>query len=209
MDEHDALIERLAREARPVRRLPAPSLRTAGWMAAALPCGFLASLLLPRGSFAWSGPGAPWAALGLAASLALAALAIRTAFALSIAGERPAHGRWLAAAAAVWLLAALAGVTGSPDPVGHLGDGVYCYTFMLVAGLPMSAVVVAALRRTRALHPAASLAMAGLGIGALAQLLLVFCHPVAGELFDLGMHVAAAATLVALTVLGGRRWVRL
>jgi hypothetical protein len=39
------------------------------------------------------------------------------------------------------------------------------------------------------------------------QILLGFCHPVAGDVMDLVMHLAAAATLVAVCVLAGRRWV--
>jgi hypothetical protein len=207
MNEHDALIERLCREARPVKRLAPPWARAAGWMLAALPCGYLASQLMPRGHPDWLGPGALWAGLWILESILLAALAITSAFALSIAGRRIRHGRWLAALALAWLLTGLIGVTGSADALGHIGDGKYCYTFMLVAGMPMAALMIAALRRTRSLHPARSLALAGLGVAAMAQVLLGFCHPVAGELVDLAMHWAASVTLVAATVLGGRRWV--
>ena len=209
MNEHDALIEQLCREAHPVRRPAAPWVRAAGWMLVALPCGFLASLLMPRGHADWFNPGAFWAGLWILESFCLAALAIATAFALSIAGRRITHWRWLGALTVAWLLIGLIGVTNSADPVGHLGDGKYCYTFMMVAGAPMIVLVVAALRRTRSLHPARSLGVGGLAIAAMSQLLLGFCHPVAGELVDLTMHLAASITLVALTVLGGRPWVKI
>jgi hypothetical protein len=209
MNEIDALIEQLCREARPVKRPVAPWLRAAGSMLVALPCGYLASLLMPRGHPDWFAPGAFWAGLWILASFWLGALATATAFALSIAGRRITHWRWLGALTVASLLIGLIGVTGSADPVGHLGDGKYCYTFMMVAGAPMSAVMVAALRRTRSLHPARSLGVAGLGVAAMSQLLLGFCHPVAGELVDLAMHLAASITLVAVTVIGGRSWVRI
>lgn len=209
MNDIDALIEQLCREAHPVRRPAAPWLRTAGWMLVALPCGFVASLLMPRWHTDWFAPGAFWAGLWLLASLCLGALATATAFALGIPGRRIRHWRWLGALTVAWLLIGLIGVTGSADPIGHLGDGKYCYTFMMVAGAPMSLVMVAALRRTRSLHPARSLALAGLGIAAMSQLLLALCHPVAGELVDLAMHLAAAITLVVMTVLGGRPWVKI
>jgi hypothetical protein len=209
MNEHDALIERLCRDAHPVKRPAAPWARAAGWMLVALAGGFLASQLMPQGRPDWSKPGALWAGLWILVSFCLGALAIATALALSIAGRRITHWRWLAACAVAWLLIGLMGVTNSTDPVGHWGDGKYCYKFMMVAGTPMAVIVVAALRRTRSLHPARSLAIAGLGIAALSQILLGLCHPVAGELADLAMHLAASVTLVAVTVLAGRRWVRI
>lgn len=209
MNEHDALIEQLCREAQPVKRLAAPWVRAAGWMLVALPLGYLASLTMPQGSVDWFQPGALWAGLWILVSFCLGALAITTAFALSIAGRRIRHWPWLAAGILAWLLIGLIDVTSSADPVGHLGDGSYCYTFMLVAGTPMIVLMVAALRRTRSLHPVRSLAIAGIGVAAMSQVLLAFCHPVAGELVDLTMHFAAAITLVAVTVLGGQRLVRI
>jgi hypothetical protein len=209
MSKHDALIEQLCREAHPVKRPAAPWIRAAGWMLVALPCGCLASLLIPHGSSDWSKPGALWAGLWILMSFCLGALAIRTAFALSIAGQRMTNWRWLGACGLAWLLVGLIDVTSSTDPVGHVGEGMYCYTFMMVAGTPMIVIVVAALRYTRSLRPASSLAIAGLGIAAMSQILLGFCHPVAGELIDLMMHLAATITLVAMTVVGGWRWVRI
>lgn len=209
MSKHDPLIEQLCREAHPVKRPAAPWIRAAGWILVALPCGYLASLLIPHGSSDWSKPGALWAGLWILVSFCLGALAIWTAFALSIAGRRMTTWRWLTALSGAWLLVGLIDVTSSADPVGHVGDGMYCYTFLMVAGTPMIVTVVAALRYTRSLHPASSLAIAGLGIAAMSQILLGFCHPVAGELIDLIMHLAAAITLVAMTVAGGWRWVRI
>jgi hypothetical protein len=209
MNNHDALIEQLCRDVRPVRRPAASWLRAAGWMLVALPCGFLASLIMHRGTADWSNPGALWAGLWMLVSFCLGALAITTAFSLSIAGHRIAHWRWLTALSLAWLLIGLIDVVNSRDPVGHFGDGTYCYSFMMIAGTPMIVLAVAALRRTRSLHPTSSLAIAGLGIAAMSQILLGFCHPVAGELIDLLMHLAATITLVAITVLGGWYWIRI
>lgn len=209
MKNHDGLIEQLAREAHPVKRSAAPWVQTAAWTLLALPAGFLASLLMQRGEADWTNPGAPWAALMILVAFCFGTLAIATAFSLSIAGRRVAHWRWLAGFSTAWVLLGLIDVAGTKDPVGHLGDGTYCYTFMMLAGTPMMVMVIAALRRTRSLHPVSSLAIAGLGIAAMSQILLGFCHPVAGELMDLLMHLAATITLVIITVLGGRRWVRI
>lgn len=208
MNKHDVLIEQLCSEARPVKRPASAWVRAVGWMLVALPCGFLASLILPHGSPDWSHPGALWAGCWIVLSFCLGALAIKTAFAVSIAGHPITRWRWLAGLAVAWVLAGLVDVTSSADPIGHVGDGRYCYEFMVIAGIPMVVALVGALRYTRSPHPMVSLATAGLGIAAMSQILLGFCHPVAGELVDVMMHLAAAITLVAATVLGGWRWVR-
>lgn len=207
MTNHDALIEQLCREASPVQRPASPWQRARNWMLVALPCGFLASLIMPSKAADWSQPGALWAGLGMLVSLGLGAFALKTAFALSIAGHKMPRWRWLAAFSVGWLLVELLAITSSGDPVGHFGEGVYCYTFMMLAGTPMLLIVIAALRLTRSLYPAGSLALAGLGIAAMSQIILGFCHPVAGELMDLMMHLAAAVTLIVIAVLAGRRWI--
>lgn len=209
MSNHDTLIAQLCADVQPVKRTATPWLRAMLWMLAALPCGFLASLAIQQQGSDWSNPGALWAGLAIAVSFCLGLLAITTAFTLSIAGRRITrwHWRWLTALSLAWLVVSLIDVTMSNEPWGEFGDGIYCYTFMMLAGLPMMAIIMAALRRTRALHPASCLAIAGLGVAALTQILLGFCHPVAGDLMDLAMHLAAAVTLVVLSVLAGRRWI--
>jgi hypothetical protein len=209
MNNHDALIEQLSRQATPVKRPPPPWQRALRWMLLALPCGFLASLLMPSEAADWSDPGALWAGLGMLGSLGLGAFALKTAFALSIPGHKMPQWRWLAGLLLVWLLVQCLQITGSSDPVGHVGDGVYCYTFMMIAGTPMMVIMAAALRRTRSAHPVGSLAIAGLGSAAMSQIILGFCHPVAGELMDLMMHLAATVTLIVAAVLAGRRWIAL
>src|SRR5476649_967175 len=211
MTKHDALIEQLCSEVQPVKRAAPPWLRAAFWMLAALPCGFLASMAIHQQGSDWTNPGALWAGLAIFVSLCLGLLAIATAFTISIAGRRLTQWHWrsLTALSVAWLMVNLIDVTFSSEPWGDFGDVIYCYTFMRLAGLPMMAIIVGALRRTRSLHPRLSLAIAGLGIASMTQILLGFCHPVAGDVMDLVMHLAAAATLMAVCVLAGRRWVAL
>lgn len=207
MADHDALIDALSRSARPVRRPLPPPLRAMVWAALALACGgLLVGLALRPEATDWSRPVAAWAGLELAAALALGVLSIAAAFDLAIAGRKVAWP-WLGAALAVWLIAVAGRLTATPEPVGRLGMGGYCYTFMLLAGAPMAVLAVAALRRTRALRPGRALALAGLGSSFLALTLLVLCHSPQARLVDELMHLAAGATLIAATVLAGRRWV--
>ena len=73
----------------------------------------------------------------------------------------------------------------------------------------MMVLMIASLRKTRALHPVRSLAMAGLGVSCMAVTMLAFCHPVHLHPMDFVMHLAAIALIIVMTVLLGRRWVKL
>ncbi|MCP6330169.1 DUF1109 domain-containing protein, partial [Klebsiella pneumoniae] len=84
-------------------------------------------------------------------------------------------------------------------PIEHDNDSARCFTFLLVVSTPMMVLMIASLRRTRALHPVRSLAMAGLGVSCMAVTLLTFCHPVHLHPLDFVMHLAAIATIVAMT----------
>lgn len=209
MADHDALIQILSRSARPVAR-PRPAWqRAAFWLLAAVPCGALAALAIGRRGTDWSHAGAGWAVAELALSLILGALAMLTSLELGIAGRKPMRWRWPALLALAWLAAAIAGTRVSIDPVGRLGDGTRCYLFVVLVGAPMAAIAIASLRHTRAVRPDRSLVMAGLGAALVSMTLLGFCHPVGANLIDLAMHLAATATLVAATVVCGRRLVAL
>ena len=83
------------------------------------------------------------------------------------------------------------------------------YLFMLSASVPMMLMSVFALQRTRSLYPARSLALSGCGSAFTSSMLLSLCHDTHLHAIDFSMHLAAGITIVALTVLAGRRWVRL
>ena len=208
MADHDALIDALSASARPVRRPLSPPLRAMIWAALALASGgLLVGLALRPETTDWSRPAAAWAGLELVTSLTLGVLSIAAAFDLAVAGRRVAAWPWLGASFAAWVIAVAGRLAATPEPIGHLGMGGYCYTFVLLAGAPMALLAVAALRRTRALRPGRALALAGLGSSFLALTLLVLCHAPQARLIDELGHLAAGATLIAATVLAGRRWV--
>lgn len=212
MADHQALIDSLSQPLSPVRRTRPPLLRALGWMAVALPGGLLATRLIPTYHADWRAPGMGWAIAQTALALALGMVAVILAFDTSIAG-RPLRARsglaaGLAGLALVWLATCAGNMLASP----HLdftppGAGVYCYTFMMLAGAPMMPLVILALRRTRALHAGRTLVVAGMGVAFVAAALLGFCHPGTLHLADFCMHLAAGASLVGLTALCGRRFV--
>jgi hypothetical protein len=209
MGDHDLLIDRLSLSVAPVRRLAPAWARAAGWAAVALPCGMLATSLISRSWLDWAQPDAWLAAVEICLSFLVGALAVTLAFDSSVAG-RPLKGhRWLAAGGIGWLCANLAGIGLSAHPLGRFGAGTFCFGFMMLAALPMIAIVILWLRRSPVVHPNLTLAMAGVGIAFMALTLLAFCHPVHGHLIDFLAHIAAGASIVGLTILCGRRLVAL
>ncbi|UXY12021.1 DUF1109 domain-containing protein [Kosakonia sp. ML.JS2a] len=210
MADHDVLIEKLSRSMEPVKRPWQPGWRTLAWVAMALPCGIIASLLLNRTLTDWSQTGANWAAVQLLLTFVAGLLAVRNAFLLSIAGQRPLNWRWFAPLAGLWLISTLANLHshhGAPA-VGAI-EGPNCYLFMVVVSTPMVAMVIGYLRRTRTLYPLRSLAAAGAGVACMALTLLSLCHPTHISALDLLMHIAATATIVTVTIVVGYRWVSL
>ncbi|WP_058973167.1 NrsF family protein [Type-D symbiont of Plautia stali] len=208
MNNHDLLIEKLGREMQPVK----PTLRTGWrvlmWLALALPCGIAASLLVERTLTDWSQPGAMRAIVQLVLAFILGLLAIRSAFNMSIAGRQSNSWKVLLPLGMLWLGLSLSSIPHAViEP--HDNDSARCFTFLLVVSTPMMVLMIASLRRTRALHPVRSLAMAGLGVACMAVTMLAFCHPVHLHAMDFLMHLAAIVVIVAMTVLLGKRWVRL
>lgn len=208
MKNHDILIEKLSRSARPVKRPLPTNWRVTVWLAMALPCAIAASLLVHRTLTDWSQTGAIWAAVQSLLSLLLGILALRSTFSLSIAGRRATSWRVFLPLIALWLAINLINIPAGPLSADR-AEGIGCYLFMLIVGAPMVAVMIATLRRTPSLYPLRSLAMAGFGVSWIAITLLAFCHPVHFHLHDFAMHLAAGGTIVLLTMLAGKRWVAL
>lgn len=211
MRNHDPLIDRLTESVKPVQRVWPTPWRVAGCIAAALPCGALSSWAFHTRLTDWSQPGAVIALIALLLALIIAASSIAAALTLSIAGRKPINMSWLLLLAGLWLTLNLFNLSSSAPPAGagRLGEGIHCYLFMLSASLPMMLLSVIALQRTRSLHPAKSLALAGCSSAFSSSMLLSLCHDTHLHLVDFSMHLAAGLTIVAITVLLGRRWVRL
>lgn len=205
---HDALIEELCRTATPVRRpLPAAT-RAVGTAILSLALGWLMVGVHPSFSNL-NGTGTSLGGLELAMTAIAGVAALLCAFEMSIAG-RPPRGLYLATGSFLaWLVISLAGLGISGAPSGSLGDGLYCFGFLMIASAPMMVLVVLMLRRTRAVRPGPTLFVAGLGVAALAISLLACCHPFALNWIDFLMHTAAAACIVLLIVVAGRRWIEI
>ncbi|WP_168411664.1 NrsF family protein [Erwinia amylovora] len=211
MRNHDRLIDQLSNRASPVKRTWATGWRVAAWIMAVLPCGMLSSWTFHSKFTDWSQQETLPALLSLLFSFIIGASAIAGAFNLSIAGRRSLNPRRVALLALLWLAANLLNASSTNDSAaaGRFGEGIHCYLFMLSASLPMMVVSIVFLYRTRSLCPVQSLALAGCGAAFMSSVLLSLCHGVHLYRFDFAMHLAAGITIIALTVLTGRKWIRL
>jgi hypothetical protein len=80
-----------------------------------------------------------------------------------------------------------------------------CLMFILGLSLPMSVVMIFALRRAFTLYPARTSAVAGLAIAATAASLLNLFHPYDAASTDIAVHALAIALVIAANrYLGGR-----
>lgn len=211
MRSHDPLIDKLSASAQPVKRIWPTSWRVAAWIAAVLPCGMLTSWGLHNKFTNWSQTGSLLAILSLLLAFVIGAFAIAAAFNLSIAGRQPMRLKWAALLAVIWLAVNLLNTSFSSDHagIGKFGEGLHCYLFMLSASLPMIVISIVGLYRTRSLYPGQTLALAGCGIAFMSSTLLTLCHDIHLHSLDFAMHLAAGITIVIITMLSGRRWIRL
>lgn len=206
MTNHDALIKNLERKLKPVTRSGKPGRRVINWLTMAVPGAAVASLLVQRGATDWTQEGAIVAFIQLLLSFTIGALAVRYAFTLSIAGRQSRAWMALIPLVLLWLALSLWSLTTHELSV-HAEHSTNCFTFLMVVSSPMIVLMIASLRRTRSVYPIRSLAVAGLGIASLAVSMLTLCHPVEIHPSDFFMHLTAAAAIMGLTVLAGRRWI--
>lgn len=205
MLSHDDLIDQLAATTLPVKRVAPAWIRAAAAVPAMLALGWIATVLFHRAILPWSLPDASLGMANAALSLLLGAAFFLRALTVSIAGRKSGVTAWLIAGFAAWAVVTILSM-GSPVGLSEAyEEGRYCFTFLLAAGLPMIAIAIGALRRTRSLTPRSSLATAGAAISFLSFGLLAFCHPAATTLADTAGHLAAALVLGALTTLIGSK----
>ncbi len=204
MVDHDDLIHQLASDAPAVSRPLPIAPRALVWAAVAVAAGFAATRLIRTAVTDGSTLVGGVFVANAAVSLLVGVLALASAFRMSIPG-RPRQGlAWMVALVLLWAAVNAASLWLSGNPVGHVGDGRYCFRFVVVAGAPMIVVTLLALRRTRSLRPVPTLAMAGAAIGFLAFGLLAFCHPAGMTVIDFAMHLVAGIVLGLVTIVAGR-----
>ena len=207
--QHDPLIETLALDLHPVRRLAPPWLRAMIWLAAVAALALALTQVgdVPAMWHRLSAVPDMWlAALGSTLTFPLAAIA---AFQTSMPCRSP---RWAALplpGVAIWLAFSGMGCMRGPAipgvPVVQPMDESGCMIFIVALSVPLSVLLVVMLRRACPLRPNLTAGLAGLAAAAAAATLLVLFHPYDAALSDLLVHCAAVLLVILLNrAFGGR-----
>jgi hypothetical protein len=200
---NDKLIDRLAADATPVKRLRPPLLRAGVWLGTY--CALIAGAVWVFGATPAAAAEEPRALLESAAIVFTGVSAVIAAFFLSL----PDRSRlWLAAPVVplvLWL--ALSGygcwLRWLEGDGGSLAQSVDCLVFILGLGIPSAAALYASLRRAQPLDVVPVLVAGGLGVAGLTAGALQFFHPFDVTFLDLGVHIAAMSLVVALMTIYG------
>jgi hypothetical protein len=206
----DQLIEALTRDLRPVRRLRAPWLRAAAWLAVVAAAAVALASVADLHMVALRLAAALDMRLAVIGSVLTTILAAISAFELSM----PDRSRFWALlplpAAALWLGASGFGCLRSwllpGTHIGTMSETAHdCLVFIVGMSLPLSALLLVMLRRARPLRPGLVAAMGGLAAAAAAASLLWFNHPYDTAATDLVVHIIAVLIVIgACRFAGGR-----
>lgn len=203
------LIEALAANTQPVRRLRPPLVRAGLWLGA---------FVVIVAAVTWATGAWPLMierlrltrfALEMSATFLTGIAAVIAAFTLSL----PDRSRfWMALPLpplVLWLASSSYGCYENwiaEGPQGwHLGRSSDCFIFILTMSIPVAVALYLALRRALPLEPLRVMAVGGLGVAALAAATLQFYHPFDVTIIDLAVHVTAVLTVVA-AITFGTRW---
>jgi len=208
-DETESLIAHLTEGLQPVRRLAPPGLRAAIWLGIVAVLGAIIVLRFANLAMFVHRIADPRLALELTGTLLTGILAIIAAFELSLP-DRPITWSLLPAPSLVLWLGSSGfscwrqWIVRGPDGLGK-GETADCFLWIVGFGVPLAIALFVVLRRSHPLSPGPVAAMAGLGVASLAAFLLQFFHPFDATFIDLGLHLAAVATIVALARATARR----
>ncbi len=208
MADTDSVIDSLARELRPVRRLRAPLLRAGGVVLLALVV--IAALTAMRGmrhDFAerMDDP-AYWVQLG--GAFLTGALATLAAFEISLPDRSRLWALLPLPAVVLWLygfaFGCLADWIAIPAGAPVVEESERCLTTIVMATIPLALALWMMLRRARPLHAAGTAWIAALAVAGFADTAHLLLHTVQASSLVLAINLVPAALIVAVGGLGGR-----
>jgi hypothetical protein len=197
---YDPLIQGLAANLTPVRRVAPPLLRTIFWL------GAVAITMLVLAAFADLTAterrlmAAPDMWLAVAGSALTAMLATMAAFQLSVPDGKKVWALLPVPSALLWVGASGLGclrtwlVPGTHD--ASLAEAKDCFVFIVGLSIPLSAMLILMLRRGYSLWPNLMGLMGGLAVAAASATLLNFFHPFDAAATDLSVHAVAVTVVV-------------
>ena len=196
----DDIVASLSAHLRPVRRLPAPSLRAALWVGVvAVMAAGLASCC-DLGVMAEHLAAAPDMWLAVLGSTLTAVLGALAAFQLSVPGRGGGWGLLPVPALLLWMGASGMGClrtwidAGASDSA--LVEARHCLTSILLLSAPLMALMVVMLRRACPLRPNLTALVAGVAVAAASATLLNFFHPYDASAVDLAVHLVAVLLVI-------------
>ena len=198
----DELIQRLAGDAGPVRRLRPPVTRAIVWLLGVATLSTVAVLAFADTGLFMSRAGDRKLQLELIGTLLTGIAAIVAAFHLSLP-DRPAVWALLPLPPLVLWIASSGyscwrrWLTFGPEG-WSLGESAECFGMILAVSVPLGIGLFLALRQARPLAPVPVAVTGGLGVAAIAAVLLQFFHPFDVTFMDLGVHIVT----VGLVILG-------
>ena len=205
------LIDALAADVRPVRRLRHPLVRAAVWLA--LPLLVFVLLMIAQGTrpdLAARMLEAPFT-VGVAGALSTGVLAAIAAFMLNLPDRSRDWALLPLPALAVWIASVgqqclTHWVAIGPDGL-QLGESARCFATVLLVGLPLSLGIFAMLRRGALLSAGTIAATAGLAVAAMSAAALSIFHRIDASAMVLLWNFGVAAIFVAAGGWAGRRFV--
>lgn len=202
------LVELLASDLKPVRRLLQPSARAACWalfaaavvLLLAIGQGIRADLAERMGETSF--------ALGIAATLATAACGAVAAFALAV----PGRSRWWAALPVPPLLIWISAIGHQclTDWVEYdargmaMGETARCFATLALSSLPLWLLMLLMLRRTRAMLPLGSMLAGSLAVAAMAATAMTMVHQLDASAIILLWNFGAGVLIVGASALFSR-----
>ncbi len=206
---HDELIDTLATELRPVRRLASPAVRALLWLGlvAAVAAALAMTADLPALQRRLAAAPDLWlAVVGSTLTVACAALA---AFELSVPDRKPAWALLAVPPFLLWIgasgLGCLRGWLVPGTHVAPMSEARDCLIFIVGLSVPLGVALFLLLRRAFVLRPGLTAALGGLAVAAAAATLLNFFHPFDAAATDLAVHAVAVALVIGSSRLVARR----
>jgi hypothetical protein len=201
----DRLIERLAADAHPVRRLRPPTVRALQWLIAVAAIAAVAIAAFAHMDVFMERARDPKLALELLGTVLTGILAVVAAFQLSLPDRSPAWALLPVPPLVLWLASSGYScwnhwIVYGPEGWA-VGESAHCFRFILLVSVPLAASLIYLLRKACPLAPVRVALIGGLGVAALSAFVLQFFHPFDVTFMDLGLHVAAVAIVASTAAL--------
>lgn len=207
---HTNLIDALAADLVPVRRLHSPGLRAAFWLAVVAAFAFGLYLAYDITNLLIRMEHVPEAKIALAGAVATAVLGAVAVFQLSLPDRRPLWGLLPVPALIFWLgasgLGCLERLQALPEMRWYtLLEAPDCLLNIVALSLPLSSLLIFMLRRGYTLYPGLTSVAGGIAVAAASTALLEIFHPFDAAGTDILVHALAIALVVGVNRwLGGR-----